>query len=46
MRLLSPIILIFFGAVYGLGNQFSMGDTIASQLIGNGLSGFATVAAQ
>ena len=39
MRLLRPIILILFSAVDRIGNQFSMGDSIASQFISHDFSG-------
>jgi len=46
MRLLCPIVLVLFGTVDRLGYQLSMGDTIASQLVGHDLPGLASVASQ
>ena len=43
MRLLCSVVLILVGAVDRISNQFSVSDSIASQLIGYDLSGLTTV---
>jgi hypothetical protein len=44
MRLLSPIILILFSAVYRLGNQLPMSNAITPQLVRHDLPGFSSMA--
>jgi len=46
MRLLGTIILILFGTVDRLRDQFPVSNTIAAQLICNDLPGVAAVTAQ
>jgi hypothetical protein len=43
MGLLSPIILILFGAVNRLWYQLAMSDAMAPQLVSHDLSGFAAM---
>ena len=43
MGLLCSVVLILVGAVDRISNQFSVSDSIASQLIGYDLSGLTTV---
>ena len=46
MGLLCPIILILFGTVDRIGNQFTMCDCITTQFVGNDLPGLAAMASQ
>ena len=46
MGLLCPIILILFGTVDRIGNQFTMCDCITTQFVGNDLPGLAAMASR
>ena len=43
MRLFGPVILILIGAVYRLGDEFTVSDPITSQFIRYDLPGFSTM---
>jgi hypothetical protein len=46
MRLLCPIVLVLLGAVDSLRDQFPMGNSITTQLVGHNLPGLSAVTPQ